>query len=281
VRLAGWIACVVLVASAEAGPLKKRRPNEKLPIAVMKLFVEALVLDRRGELSMAAEEYKAANRIEEHADTYYNLAELYLRGEVPQYAVEALAKYLELAPNAPDKKQIEHLIRKLQTDDPTVVLTGDSGEKPDEPLAVILVDGVIVGRSPATVKLTPGRHHVERITATTYLGVPYVAKAGANDHRRLPNSLAGAGNVVIAMPGHNAEWRNGTHTLETNRRLTLPKGRYTIDMRDANVKVCEPFELEVKNERELTHVYLEVGDVISGPYCRPTRKLRIQTVKLP
>ncbi|MBA3392175.1 MAG: tetratricopeptide repeat protein [Deltaproteobacteria bacterium] len=279
-RLAILLACAMgWSATAHASPLQLKRVTDKYPVEAMRAFAAGLVMHQLEDLHNARNAYDSANRHSPQANTYYNIADLYLRSERPDLAIEALRRYLELAPVAADRAEVLRLIQDLSNAPAKITLGGQLSSK-GEPAAILLLDGVLVGTSPMLVRPTAGRHLAERITATTYASRDFEARPGMIDYVALTATQGPTGNVVITGLDRRTPWREGKVTFVGYQRFVLPVGRYTITGSDGHPRLCSPVQFEVKSTRQLTHVRVELGARGSSD-CAKIVRVRTQTLTLP
>lgn len=279
-RLAMLLACAIgWSATAHAGPLRLKRVTDKYPVEAMRAFAEGLVMHHLEELHLAGNAYGRANHHSPQANTYYNIADLYLRTEHYASAIEALRRYLELAPDAADRAEVLRMIQDLETAPAKITLGGRVSSK-GEPDAILLLDGVVVGKSPMLVRPAAGRHLAERITATTYESTEFEARPGMVDYVSMSATQGPTGNVVITGIGRRAPWREGKVTFVGHERFVLRVGRYTITGTDDHPRLCSPLQFEVKSTKQLTHVRVELSARDSGGCARIVR-VRTQALTLP
>src|SRR5881394_2176811 len=113
------VAAVAAAPSSSAAPglappARRKPPPEGFPADAIEPFVNAILADRAGDLGTALRRYQDANRISEQAGTHYNIADVQRRMEHWKQAVESYRKYLELAPSAPDRAEVERLIAQIE-----------------------------------------------------------------------------------------------------------------------------------------------------------------------
>src|SRR5205085_11944109 len=108
---------------------------------------------------------------ETRPEVIYNLADVQRRMERTKDAIEKYKKYLEVAPDAPDRADVQKLIDKLAATPPIVTVDGE------DPRAVVFIDGVLAGPSPQSVAVTEGKHVFDRIGPTSYERHTWTGKA--------------------------------------------------------------------------------------------------------
>ncbi len=279
-RLAILLVCALgWSATAHAGPLRLKPVTDKYPVKAMRAFVAGLVLHQLEDLHNAGNAYESANHHSPQANTYYNIADLYLRSEHHALAIAALRRYLELAPAATDRAEVLRLIQDLSTAPAKITLGGRLSSR-GEPDAILLLDGVVIGKSPMLVRPAAGHHLAERITATTYASAKFEARPGMIDFVNMSAQQGPAGNVVITGIEWRTPWREGKVTFVGHERFVLPVGRYTITGADRHPRLCSPVKFEVKSTKQLTHVRVELS-AQDDSHCATLVRVRTQGLTLP
>src|SRR5665647_463124 len=157
-----WIVACVLAGTTVAAaapdvlpfkpsPAKRKVAAEKYSVESLTMFVDAIIADKAGDLNEAENKYRRIIK-DDHPSTAYNLADVKRRLEHYPQAVEFYKKYLELLPDAPDRAEVEHLIELIENRPPVAVIDGEDMD------AVVLVDGKLIGPSPARGMPTKGGH---------------------------------------------------------------------------------------------------------------------------
>ncbi|MBA3456471.1 MAG: hypothetical protein H0T42_25505, partial [Deltaproteobacteria bacterium] len=93
-------------------PAKRKVASEKYSVESLASFVDAIIADKAGDLHTAEGKYR---RIidDGHPSTAYNLADIKRRLEHYPQAIEFYKKYLQLAPDARDRREVERLIELI------------------------------------------------------------------------------------------------------------------------------------------------------------------------
>jgi tetratricopeptide (TPR) repeat protein len=273
-RVTASILCGLLAAAEAAPPTQKPIPVD-YPIAAMKLFAAAVVLERDGDLADARRAYERSNDKQPHASAYFNLGRIYLQSEEYGDAIRHFQKYLELAPTARDRAEVTALIESLRsTVHPVWIEGGVSG---DEGEALVLLDGVVIGRSPMTYKIPIGTHIVERITSGGYGESRLHIAPGAPTNGRISMQSRAPGNVVIGgFAGMSMTIKEGEHELRLGGRFALPVGRHTTDLAG---QLCVPITIVVKAVTEVTYVYVERGKPADTGQCEPVVRTQTQVLR--
>lgn len=263
-RLGLLLLLIASTALADSTRRKRSAGGDALEIKAIEDFVEAVIADRAGDLDRAVREYESANRATPHANTYYNIADLYRRMENHDKAVENYKKYLELSPKAPDHAAVTRLVEQLEKQPGRVVIDGEDLD------GVVFVDGKLVGPSPQTVSFADAAvHETTRITPRGFDSRPTSVKPGAIAHQRLTTRREQPGNVVF-VKGHPLI--SGTidkvHKIEVPSRMALPPGHYKITYGQPGY-ACAPVEFDAPSAREVTLVYFAPGPKRDGATCQP------------
>lgn len=277
------VICLLFAASAVAapppGPVARRKAaSDKYPLEALSKFVEATIADKANDWQQARNRYEEANAVSPQPNTYYNLADLQRRMERIEDAIKSYKKYLELAAGAPDRAEVEKLIAELENAPAFVTIDGE------EPGAIILLDGKLLGPSPQTLRVPAGKHAAERIGPTLYDGTQFEVGPGDVEHVMLHRSRGEAsGNVVISSgPGFSASgsWNDGGRRWTFPGRITLPPGRYsTLPWNDSR-RSCNPIAFEVAAGKHLTHVYVDTDPAQARHGCQ-TLRITQQKLKAP
>lgn len=278
------VACLlatttIATAAPEVLPLKpwpaKRKPAlEAYSVESLAKFVEAVIADKAGDLGKAEHIYRRLLD-EGHPSTAYNLADLKRRLEHYPYAIDFYKKYLALAPDAPDRKDVENIIRLIETRPPVAVIDGEDLD------AVILIDGKLVGPSPYVWMATLGRHAADRIGPKSYARRTFSVFAARTEQIHLKYEEAD-GNVVLAAGPtmHLAgTWEDNGVSYLLPGRITLPPGRYETYVK-SDKHACNPISFEVPKGDDITYVYIDVQPRTVKEYCTPLTAKQ-QTIKVP
>jgi tetratricopeptide (TPR) repeat protein len=279
-RIGVGIGCLVfLVASAAAAPPGRKHATATYPADALKSFAFAFAKELEGDYEEAISAYESSRGASPQPSTACNLGRLYLELGDPAKARARFDEYLTLLPTAPDAPAVKKLIAELATVTTVTIGSGATGELVD---AIVLLDGEVVGSSPAVTHPTPGRHLFQRLTATGYGSEWFDVKAGdasfENVYTRGPGK---GGHVVLSTPAteHPWSWTEGGHPMRVHELFALPVGHYTTSMPiSAAPKLCTPIEFDVKATTEITYVHVELG--AKQDACVAVKKVHLHRLPL-
>lgn len=276
------VALLLLAGGALAGPPAKSPPRRKpaseaYSLEALNKFVDGIMADKAGELRDASRAYEDSIKAAPQANTYYNLADVERRMERIDKAIAAYQKYLELAPSAVDKQEVLGIIDQLQHAPGTIVIDGE------EPRAVVLVDGKMVGPSPQVLQLPAGDHVAARISPDGIRSTKFRLENGKNQHVALSSysrdkkedgNVAFSGSAEVTMTG---SWDERGIQFRLPGRVTLPPGHYEVQ--PFGRYACNAVGFDVAPGKHITYVYIE-GGARTAAGCMPMRA-HAQKVVLP
>lgn len=287
-------AFVTLLASAElagASPTL-RPPDPQTPIDVMRVMLAGQLAAESGDLGRALALFDQAEKDAPSAESAFNRAVL-LELERPRgwatTARAAYAAYLVRLPRARDRVAIAAKREALKgcVDLPTCNLTQwvgiieplrvpgtITGLPIDEPEALILSNGEVVGPAPAEIDYAT-RDIVEWISATTY------ARSEINPSQFDPVALhpvVNPGNVLISVAGRwdPFSWTDTAGSWTANQRLQRPPGRHQTVLPGA----CNGTLSFEARANALTYVYVRSLAKKDDATCTPI-KVDIRFLKIP
>jgi len=279
-----WIVACVLAGTTLAAaapdpfpyrwPAKRKPPIEGYSVESLRKFVDAVIADKAGRPHEAVGDYRRLVD-DGHPSTLYNLADALRRVEYYPQAIEFYRKYLAALPDAPDRKEVERIIEQIEKRPPIAVL---DGEDPD---AVILVDGKLVGPSPAIMMSTPGPHIADRIGPTSYRHQIFSSLVGHTEHVDLKYEAA-QGNVILSTAWGiqlQGSWEDSGTTFHLRKRFTLPPGRYETFVK-SKTHACNKIAFDVPKGDDLIYVYIDVKPGEDKRFCTPLIATQ-QTIRLP
>jgi len=258
-------------APAPAPPARRKPPPEGFPAEAIGPFVEAILADKAGNLKVAERRYEDANKVSDQASTHYNIADVQRRMEHWLEAIKSYRKYLELAPGAPDRAEVERLIAQIEARPGTAVIDGE------EPDALVFVDGKLLGPSPVVLQVSDGYHAADRITPTGHAHRRFEVKPAHSDHLKLSISREEPGNVVLSGNlASSGSWRDNGNQYKLPGRMALPPGphaTYLVTPRRA----CTPLAFTAPQPDELVYVFVEAGAPARPGGCLP---IKVQQTKV-
>ena len=273
------LLAVSTVALADPPPkpvaVKRKPASDKYTPDALSKFVDAIIEDKSGDLSSAAHKYRDSLRDAPQANTYYNLANVEHRLEWYEQAIKSYRKYLELSPEASDRKEVERLIQSIETMPPIAIIEGDDAG------AVVLVDGKLVGPSPALIYPTEDGHVAERIGPASYAHDWFFIPSTRprTEHVRM-KYVEAPGNVVLSTSQNlrlKEKWEQDGRAFQVPGRVALPPGHYELEL--PHDRACSKIVFDVAKGDHVTHVFIDTpwrpGDASYG--CK---KITVKTQKV-
>jgi hypothetical protein len=252
-----------MLHSAIAGPLRHKPSTADYPSDARAKFARGVVLEREGRTNDAKTEYSESAELSPQANTFYDIAMMWCAIGLYGDCADQLKKYLELAPKAADRAEVEKIIKELENRVPEVFV-GARDFASSEPGLVVLLDGQVMGAGPMTIHPTAGRHVIERIGPTLYARSEGKIETGRNDEEVEPTAAASTGNVImdgLAPFEIPVVWKENGVAFAAQQRFELPVGHYKTFGRehpDEPRVLCKPIEFDVRSTTELTHVHVEI-----------------------
>jgi tetratricopeptide (TPR) repeat protein len=246
---------VLLVAgTATAGP--KQLPA-KIEKAAGKAFAAAQEADAKGDLAAASKQYERAITIAPHPDAYFNLADVQVRSKHVKPAIRSYEKYLELAPEAKDRKAVEKRIAEL------LAMKGALEMEFDEPDGLVFADGKLLGKTPGTYELRAGTYHIDVVSPITHGTGTCEAIALRSSRCHVGGPPRKDGNVVIGMTWSSTGkgWPVDGQRFSTKGRFTVKPGTYELAIYD---RQCAPVKLIVPPGDVLTYAFITAPEVIES-----------------
>lgn len=128
------------------------------------LYAEGVIQFRKGRYDAAIDAFLQADQLQPSAALSYNIARAYDAANAPSDSMYWYLDYLERAPDAPDRADIDVLIkeheRALAQRGVQLLIVRSS-----PPNAQVLVDGARQGTTPYRALLTPGRYRIQLVLA--------------------------------------------------------------------------------------------------------------------
>lgn len=236
-------------------------------------FAEAMMADKAGDLEKAHDHYRRSTDDVKQPAALYNMADVERRMERYKEAIETYGKYLEAAPDAADRVNVEKLIETLKQTPPIITVDGD------DPRAIVFLDGVLVGPSPQTIQIPPGWHAVDRIGPATFEHDAFEAKPLDMRHLQSSARKEEVGNVVFTASSGiqmSGSWRDGEREWRFPHRIDLPAGRYETTAFNERY-LCNSVVFDVPKGDGVTYVYLDAPPKPDRSGCTP---FTVKTKKL-
>lgn len=268
-----FAALVGMTAGESSGQPRKPTPD-KFSKAAGDAFNAAVEADGKGDLHAALGLYQKAHAISPHPSTIYNIADVQRRLEMLRLAIKSYETYLAMSPNAKDRREVEALIDRLATTPGTLVVVTTEPSDPesvDLAGAFILVDGKIEkrpgpvenvkprGTQGVVLKVPPGPHVVDAVTAITYAMRECDVGPGEQRICELEAPPRIDGNVVVSG-SHRFDVkadRRGKPLLR--KRFELPAGKHRLLVEDRNFG-CPPLALEVTGGNTVAYAFLKTTE---------------------
>ncbi len=277
------LVLVMLAGAAIAGPAFGPPPKPGPPVRkpaslefsadALGEFAEAMMADKAGDLEKAKDHYARATDDSKQPAALYNLADVERRMERYKDAIETYGKYLAAAPDATDRADVEALIAKLKETPPIITVDGE------DPRAIVILDGVLVGPSPQTIQITPGWHAVDRIGPRSFDHDSFEAKPLDMRHLESSSRKEEAGNVAFTGSSGiqiSSSWRDGDRDWRFPHRIDLPPGRYETSAFNDKF-LCNSVVFDVPRGNGVTYVYLDAPPKPDRSKCTP---FTVKTKKL-
>lgn len=277
-----WLAIAALVAAGEASADRKAAPD-KFTRAASEAFAGATAAEEKGDLRGALGLYQRAWVISPHPSTIYNIGDVQRRlGEVAG-AIRSYETYLALAPNAPDRRDVEALLDKLARTPGTLVLeTGQSSDPNaiDFKSAYILVDGEIRvrpgtapkldrnGRPIVELEVRAGERVVEIVTSLTFASRRCKVVPNGREDCFFSAKPRIDGRVVIGDAARFGVTAAPKGDSLAGERFELAPGRHRLLVRDRWFE-CPPLVLDVPGGNdEVAYVRLATDEWEGFGRCR-------------
>lgn len=256
------------------GPPVRKPANLEFTAEALAEFAEGMMADKAGDLEQARSHYRRAldGDVKQPA-AYYNMADVERRMELYKDAIETYRKYLDAAPDAPDRGEVEALIEKLKQTAPIITVDGYDAR------ALVFLDGVLVGPSPQTIQISPGWHAVDRVGLESFEHDVFEAKPLDMRHLQTTERKDEKGNVVFTTSSafqNTGSWKDADRTWRFPHRNELPPGRYETVPWDGKY-LCNSIVFDVPKGDGVYYVYIDAGITPDRSKCLP---FTVKTKKL-
>jgi ribosomal protein S10 len=250
-RMLAFVVVVVgLMGAAAAGP--KPLPA-KLAKAASAAFTAARQAEKQGDLQAAWKQYERAIEIAPHPSVYFNLADVQRRAKVYRRAIRSYLTYLELVPDAPDRKAVEKLIAELRAIKGTLEITSS------EPDGIVFVNGKLVGKAPIDYQVLEGAYEIDVITPITSWHKVCETDAGRSSSCSMTPRPRTDGNLVMSSTWSmtNQNWPVDKQRFDLRGRFPVKPGHYELKVLD---RQCKPLPLDVPAGDVITYAYVTYPD---------------------
>ncbi len=187
--------------TAQAG----RALGEDAPPMAESRYKAGLKAYRAGNYAMAAREFQVALELyPKSAKLAYNAARCLERADQPRKAIELYRRYLELAPKAKDRAEVETLIKALGKLAPEQ--RGKLAVRSTPEGASVTLDGAAAGQTPLEVELLAGGHQLV-VEAEGYEPVNRAVEVKAAGTLEVNIPLSATAVVAPAPPPAGPGWK--------------------------------------------------------------------------
>jgi tetratricopeptide (TPR) repeat protein len=262
--IAAALVVVVAVAPVRADPAGATRKDEpksdKFARAAREAFTQARAAEEAGKLPEALRLYRRAHAISPHPNCLYNIADLERRAGDIRAAIRAYEEYLALDPTAPDRGDVEKLVRELQA--MPSKLTVEVEDVTSD--AVIFVDGQPLRGT--SIDVPAGPHVIDVITAISATSERCDVVAGRPKRCKLHLPPRVDGNVFLSAPAHTMRQsvsRDRFH-YAIKSRFQMQPGVHSFYVLSNERYQCAPIKLDVAKGDAVTYAWLGMPDMSTG-----------------
>jgi len=276
-------------ASADKDAKRKAAPDRYIK-AAGEAFAAATAADQKGDLPTALGLYQKAFAISPHPASVYNIADIQRRLGKMSDAVHSYETYLAISPDAADRKTVEAVIEKLNTEPASVFIITARLSDPkaiDLKTAYILLDGKIVVKpdTPMTqavdagdnlgfeLKLAPGKYVLDAVSPLTYGSSTCSVGPGERQICHVSAAPRIDGNVVIS--GNDSQLQILTtrpeglrRPTEMYKRIQRPPGRNKLFVRDREFE-CPHLVVDAPKGGDVLYTFVKQTESVSAKRCRP------------
>lgn len=259
-------------ALADDAAVRKGTPD-KFAKAAGEAFKAAVQADKDGDLRTALGLYEKAFAISPHPSTIYNIADVQRRLNLLPLALKSYETYLAIAPNAPDKKDVEATIAKVQAT-PGMLWVSSTAPSDSRSIdltsAYILVDGEIKKQPGVEIHAGPygyregwgidlrgGDHVVDVVTSVSFGAEECRFGPGENRECTVVAPPRTDGAVVFNSSDRGLEIRLPGKQRRSQReiRFDLPAGKQRLLLRDRSYE-CPSIAIDVPKGGDLLYVFV-------------------------
>lgn len=276
-------------AAADKEPAKRKTAPDRYIKAAGEAFAAATAADQKGDLPTALGLYQKAFAISPHPASVYNIADVQRRLGKMTEAVISYETYLAISPDASDRKTVEAVIEKLNSEPGSVFIITAPLSDPkaiDLKTAYLLLDGKIVVKpgTPMTkavdagdnlgfeLTIAPGKYKLDAVSPLTYGSSYCEVRPG---ERRVCSVSAPPrvdGNVVLS--GNNGQLQIATkrpanlrRETDIYKRIQRPPGRDKLFVRDREFE-CPALVLDVPKGGDVVYAFVKQDETSHPERCR-------------
>lgn len=277
---------LLLVSPALADDAAVRKgASDKFAKAAGEAFKAAVQADKDGDLRTALGLYEKAFAISPHPSTIYNIADVQRRLNLLVLALKSYETYLAIAPNAPDKKDVEATIAKLQATPGMLWVSStppSDSRSIDLTSAYILVDGEVKKQPGVEIHAGPygyregwgidlrgGDHVVDVVTSVSYGGEECKFGPAENHECTVTAPPRTDGAVVFNSSDRGLEVRLPGKGRREQRevRFELPAGKQRLLLRDRSFE-CPSIPIDVPKGGDVVYVFVSTTQYDRLERCR-------------
>lgn len=223
--LASSLLLFALTSIATAQPADKLPP--RVEEAARAAFIEAQTADQAGDLDLAIERYRFAQKIAPHPNVTYNLADVLRRKGDIRGAAREFRTYLKALPDAPDAAKVGTVLAVLEATPGVIEVDSRATE------VILYVDGKRQGPPPLTVTLAPGPHRFEGITPISYRSMVHDVDFARTASFSVTPPARVDGNLIISGSGNLARTKveiDGVATAHVGDLIPIAPGKHKLEV---------------------------------------------------
>jgi tetratricopeptide (TPR) repeat protein len=255
------LACLLLLAASASADPHKPVPD-KFTASAAKIFDKAVAAEQAHKWRTAIELYQQAFDMSPHQNAIFNVAALEAEHGDIEAALVAYQTYLEMAPGAPDRAQVEaHMTEMIAQKRSRKLEVGRDLDLAD---AYVIVDGDIVAK-PGQIRdgklelsYGRGRHWVAVVTPISFGASPFGALGDYehDEHTVVVNGQNRAdGNMLALLDFDYTAELDGKPVSHEGVRLTAKPGPHWLKVRD-RMHECPPVKLDLPGGEDVQFVYI-------------------------
>ena len=252
---------VAMLARIVAADPHKPAPD-KFTASAAKIFDKAVAAEQAHHWSLAIELYQQAFDLSPHPNAIFNVAALEAEHGDVEKALAAYQMYLEMAPAAPDRAQVDARITELIAQKrPRKLVVGRDLELAD---AYVIVDGDIVAKPgqirDGTLELSygRGRHWVAVVTPISFGASPFgtIGEYDRDERQVIVNGQNRAdGNMLALLDFDYTAELDGKPVSHEGVRMTATPGAHWLKVRDRKHE-CPAVKLDLPAGEDVQFVFV-------------------------